>query len=268
MKKLMIASAAAVLIGGAFADAQVYEYKLSIKTTKCAEGKVAAKSYYEKVWGMEKGDEIAYRTSASITLNGLSWGCQCDTALKGEWVDRELSNGVTVWDGVTFWNKKADAFLGGAYNASLIEWDMMNRMGKKADEVEMAFKIVADTGVTGEDFELSCAGFGKIKDVSLNDNNPNCVDEYSYIASAKGNLAGYMNPESGACYYCDELLCEVYDFCECLGLMDADKTVACGTWTMKYNAAASKKLSKAGKITAAYTAFPKNLKQALVNAGE
>lgn len=271
MKKLMFAAVAAAMVGGAFADAQVYEYKLSLKTTKCVEGKVAANTYYtnEETLGMEKGDEIAYRTSASVTLNGITWGCQCDTALLGQWSDRTLGNGATVWDGITFWNKKADTFLGGVYNGSEFAWDMMNRIGKKADEVEMSFSIVPSADAQDDNFNLACAGFGKVKDVKLDDDNT-CVDEYSYIKSAKGNVAGFINPEAGNCYFCDDILCDVYDFCGCLALTDGSRTVAYGTWTMKYNAKASKALAKAshGKITEAYKSFPKTLKEALEKAGE
>ena len=52
-----------------------------------------------------------------------------------------------------------------------------------------------------------------------------------------------------------------------MGLMDETRTVAYGTWTMKYNAAASKKLRTNAKISASYS-FPKDLKEALVAKGE
>ena len=264
MKKLMIAAAAAVVAAGAFADAQVYDYKLSLKTTTCAEGKVAKGSFYEVALGMEKGDEISYRKSASVTLNGVSWGCDCKDALAGAWAERELADGTIVYDGLTFWNKKSGAFLGGAHDATTITWDMMNRIGKKGSDVEMSFDIIDEANAS---FEFKCAGMGTIKD-SINENAANCIDEASYIKSAKGNVAGFMAPDTGACYYCDEVVCDVYDFCECLGLMDGSRTVAYGTWTMKYNASASKKLRTTAKITSSYSAFPKAIKEALVAKGE
>ena len=141
---------------------------------------------------------------------------------------------------------------------------MINRIGKKGTEVEMSFDIVDDAHAT---FEFKCAGMGTIKD-ALNENAENCIDESSYIKSAKGNVAGFMSPDTGACYYCDEVVCDVYDFCECMGLMDDTRTVAYGTWTMKYNASASKKLRTSAKITSSYSAFPKDLKAALVAKGE
>lgn len=265
MKKLMIAAAAAAMVGGAFADAQVYEYKLTLKTTTCAEGKVAKNSYYTTFLDMEKGDEISYRKSASMTLNGVSWGCDCEGALAGIWNERTLGNGQVVWDGITFWNKKAGTFLGGNYDGAELTWDMINRIGKKGEDVELSFTILP--GNSDVDFSLACAGMGKIKDNGA-DYNAACVDAASYIKSAKGNVAGFLNPDAGVCYYCDEVVCDVYDFCECFGLMDETRTVAYGSWTMKYNAKASKKLRTTAKITSSYTSFPKDIKEVLVKAGE
>jgi hypothetical protein len=271
MKKLMIVAVAAAMAGVAFADAQVYDYKFSLKSTTCKEGKVGKNSYYERMWIAEKGDEISYRTAASVVLLGVSWGCNCQDALfQNGWNQRQLSNGQDVWDGAIFWWKSGE-FFGGNYDAAVITWDMINRIGKSGTDVELAFTL-DDSNGAGE-AELKAAGLGTIKDViKLSDpTDPDsgltdCLG--SYIKSAKGSVAGYVAPGIGGCYYCDDITCDVYDFCDCNGLSDASKTIAFGTWTMKYNATASKKLRTTAKITSSYSGFPKALKEVLVLAGE
>jgi hypothetical protein len=263
MKKLMIVAVAAAMAGVAFADAQVYDYKFSLKSTTCKEGKVGKNTYFEQMGIAERGEEIAYRTSASVVLLGVTWGCNCEDALfQNGWNMRTLSNGQNVWDGGIFWWQKGD-FFGGSYDASVITWDMINRIGKKGTDVELAFTL-DDSNGRGE-AEIKAAGLGTIKDIGLSAGT-DC--EGSYIKSAKGSAAGYIAPGQGGCYYCDDVVCDVYDFCDCMGLSDAGKTVAFGNWTMKYNSSASKKLRTTAKISSSYSGFPKQLKEVLVNAGE
>lgn len=271
MKKLMFAAAVAAMTGAALADAQVYEYKLTLKTTTCKEGKVAKNTYLTKMSLADAGDEIAYRTPASKTLMGVSWGCECADALfQNGWNNRTLSNGQSVWDGCVFWWKKESQWFGGNYDAAVLTWDMINRIGKKAADVEVSATLDDSNGEGAA--ELKLAGLGTIKDsIKLADpTDPDSqTDCASYIASAKGNVAGFVKAGIGGCYYCDDVVCDVYDFCDCGSAgSDPDKTVAYGTWTMKYNASASKKLRTSAKITGSYTGFPKDLKAELVLAGE
>lgn len=277
MKKLMIAAAAVAMIGSAFADAQVYEYKLSLKSTTCKENK-AIDGYLIKMGLMEKGEEIVYRTPASLTIKGVSWGCECDEALAGFWGTTE--NNDNTWHGLTFWNTKNGAFLGAGkddptiYNGVEFEWDMLNRIGKKASEVELAFSIIPSGEAVDDNFELKLAGTGKITDKLVIDKDTEDVSDCnSYIASVKGSVAGYVNPEAGivVCNYCEEydVYCDVYQFCDCGDdLTDPDRTVAYGTFTMKYNSAASKKLKTSARIATAYSGFPKNVKAVLTAANE
>ena len=259
----MIVAAAVAMTGAALADAQVYDYKFSLKSTTCKEGKVGRNTYYTAMGIAEAGEEISYRTSASVVLLGVTWGCNCEDALfQNGWNQRQLGNGQVVWDGGIFWWKKGD-FFGSSYNAAVITWDMINRIGKKGDEVELSFTLDDSNGDSAA--ELKAAGLGKVKDIGLAAGT-DC--EGSYIKSAKGSVAGYIAPGEGGCYYCDDVICDVYDFCDCMGLSDASKTVAFGTWTMKYNSSASKKLRTTAKITSSFSGFPKELKEVLVLAGE
>ena len=291
MKKLMIAAAAAAMIGGAFADAQVYEYKLNLTTTTCKEGKATKNTYWTKIAGYEAGDEISYRAKTSLVLQGLTWGCNCSEALAGYW-DNVCDNEKS-WFGITFWCKKTDAFLGGGYDGTTFEWDFINRIGKKANEVEFSLALVPSeectscSDTTGDDvtpdqltdFELNLAGMGTVTDNFKLNEDDEITDCNSYIKSAKGSVAGYILPDDGIviCNYCEEydVPCAVYPFCDdCCehaadGFeIDEDMTVAFGTFTMKYNASASKKLEKTGKISTSYTGFSKNVKAALVAANE
>ena len=274
MKKLMIAAAAVAMIGSAFADAQVYEYKLSLKSTTCKEAKVA-NGYLTKIGLMEPGDELVYRTPASLTLVGLTWGCECNEAIAGTW--GQTKNNPNNWYGITFWNPKANgklgSFLGGVYNGTEFQWDMLNRIGKKADEVELSFDLIPSADALDGNFELKLAGLGKIKDQFAYDSeDEEWTDCNSYIKSVKGSVAGYVNPEAGivVCNYCEEydVFCNVYQFCICGDdNTDETRTVAYGTFTMKYNASASKKLKNSARIAGAYN-FPKAIKAALVLADE
>ena len=282
MKKLMIVAAAAVAAGAAFAEAQVLEWNLTLKTTTCKEGKASGfwLSDYNDELEFEKGDEVSYRTSASVKLTGLTWGCFCDTTLNGRWFERFITinskgDQKTGWDGITFWNPKTDAFLGGVYNGSQFDWGdgFVNRIGKKCDEVELCFGLVPSDEATEDNWFFVLAGFGKVKNI-YNSREENWCD--SYLASASGNVTGYMSPDEGVfnCTYCDQwdVVCNVYSFCaECDDPqfdMDKSKTVAFGTWKMKYNSAASKKLRTQHLITKSYSFKKGNVKDELVAAGE
>lgn len=280
MKKLMIAAAAAAMVGGAYAEAQVLAWDLTLKTTTCKEGKVAAKTWWVNgLDGYEKGDEVSYRTSASVKLKGVTWGCYCGDTLNGIWNERDVvvnkaGDTVTVYDGITFWNPKTDGFLGGVYNGSMFDWgdpSFLNRIGKKCDEVEMCFNLIPSDDATEDNWGFTLAGFGKVKDV-YNAKNDDWCD--SYLKSAKGSVVGFMSPDEGSftCLYCDQYGtdCEVFDFCDCEQEWGSDdsKTVAFGTWKVSYNSSASKKLRTKLRITDSYSGFTKEIKAALVAAGE
>ena len=70
MKKLMIAAAAAAMVGGVYAvdNPQVYDFTATLKTTSCS-GK-SAKDVC--------GDTVYYRSQVTQKLYGKFWGCDCD----------------------------------------------------------------------------------------------------------------------------------------------------------------------------------------------
>ena len=267
MKKLMIAAAAAAMVSGAFATAEVYEYKLNLTTTKCAEGKAAKNTYWTTKAGYDAGDEVTYRVKTSLVVQGVTWGCYCPESLAGTW-GTVCGNGESSF-GIVFWSKTADSFLVDQYDDTKFEWNFLNRIGKKGNEVEFSLNLLPNddaeiSDVDGDEFALALAGMGKL-------NGSDCGE---YIKSAKGSVAGYIVPDVAVCTYCTKTPCQVYEFCVdcCSHQTPFDKedemSVAFGTFTMKYNASASKKLEKSGKISTSYTGFSKNVKAALVAAGE
>lgn len=268
MKKLMIAAAAAAMIGGAFADAQVYEYKLNLTTTKCASGKATRNTYWTTQAGYDAGDAVTYRVKTSLVVQGVTWGCYCPESLAGTW-GTVCGNGNSSF-GIVFWSKTADSFLVDQYDDTKFEWAFLNRIGKKGNEVEFALNLLPNdeaeisSEVVGDEFALTLAGMGKL-------NGSACGE---YIKSAKGSVAGYIVPDVTVCTYCTTTPCEVYEFCvDCCAHqtpfdMDDGMSVAFGTFTMKYNASASKKLKTQALITKAYSGFSKAVKAELVLAGE
>lgn len=274
MKKLMIAAAVAAIGAGAFASgtkAQVYDAKITVKTTVCKDGKVS-NGYLTKVLEMEKGDSFAYRAQGSRTILGLLWGCGCDEAFAGEWGEND--NGY--WYGNLFWDKKTSQWIGDTFDSTEVDFGasgdqegFINRIGKKASEVEMYWilKVVPTGDDVGDEGKLNNAGFGKVTD-----KEDGCD---SYISSAKGNTAGYLpapGSEYSDCIYCGETgYCEAWNFCECQeDYYKGDEfTAATGTWTLKYNKSASSKLSAKGYITqAGVKSLPKDLLAELKLAGE
>lgn len=289
MKKLMIAAAAAALAGGSFAlDAQVYEMTLTAKTTTCDAAK-ASGAYLLNVLGYEKGDQILYRKQTSRKLVVVIWGCSCDQVFGQDGAWGEVEDGQTrvnkytgeeakPWYGSVIFDKKNGVLLDTAADESTpwencgITFTVLNRIGKKANEIEMAWELDlgAESPVVG-------AGFGKIKD-NFNEEN-DCIDEDSVVSSAKGTFAGFIPAQSlyviyneNDCPYCtevedEELECAPWAYCECIDATDEDNTILFGNWSLKYNSSAAKKLSKSSYIVDSYK-FPKAVSAALAVAGE
>ena len=215
MKKLMIAAATAAMVGGVFADAQVWEMTLNTKTTGTKLGKVKAEC-------ADCEGATSYRKQASLKLAGLFWGCTCDEMVN-------LTAPVSENEGVFFWNatKKA-AFYdqdAGQYAEIDFNWDLKpQRIGQKANECEGVWTLnVANFTLTG-------AGFGKVAG----------CDDASYIKSMNGSFAGTFIPGNG-CKRCEEETANAWLLCDC-SEPDA-RTAAYGSWTLKYNASATKKFA-------------------------
>mgnify|MGYP007070192386 CR=1 FL=1 len=159
----------------------------------------------------------------------------------------------------------------------------MNRIGKKADEIEMAWTLTVVPGEDDDggasDGELRGAGFGKISDSFAYDDDGEFLNACdSIVKSAKGGVAGTIPAPGGIdnnayCLLCGDPTyygCEVWPFCnECDdSKFDDSVTAAYGTWTLKYNSKVARVLStKDPRISQAYK-FPTAIAADLVAAGE
>jgi hypothetical protein len=260
MKKLMIAAAAAAMIGGAFADATVYDLKISGKKAVTARGKVQV---YAKYWtGKEdkdgnaitkmayfaanEGEKICYRKSASFTYNGVLAGCDCDD----EKAVGPFSNFVEGTQIAAIWDAKAKAEVPATFeDAKFI------RSGAKTEFVESYIEV----GVEGGDYWLDLVGQGKF-DVkkallaSLSGNFTGALPIESISYTVKGEDCSMCKPgvddEVKVCVPYAIPLCQEFgddtiekaDIAEVLEEDETEYTYAYGTWSLKYNASKSKKM--------------------------
>ena len=272
MKKLMIAAAAAAMVGGAFADMIVYDVKISGKKSVTANGVVQMYGEYDtgKVdkqgnailkTGWFKGDfdldgkadKICYRKSGSFSWAGVIAGCDCDydgngTVVGGMPAFKVAPIIAAVWDTKA---KKEVKIDGTQAFANLV------RSGAKTDFVEGAiFLDVLDA-------EGNWAGY-----LDLMGNGSYDVVK-GYIKSVNGNFVGQLpldpitydisvectpcNPGQNGAQICvpyDVALC--YDYDIDTDVMSADQGtvggVAFGTWSLKYNASKANKMKKLAPV--------------------
>lgn len=274
MKKLMIAAAAAAMVGGAFADMIVYDVKISGKKSVTANGVVQMYGEYDtgKVdkqgnailkTGWFKGDfdldgkadKICYRKSGSFSWAGVIAGCGCDydgngTVVGGMPAFKAAPIIAAVWDTKA---KKEVKIDGDNAFANLI------RSGAKTDFVEGSVNLgvldpADDTTVVGQLILVGNGSYDVVK---------------GYIKSVNGNFVGQLpldpididisvectpcNPGQNGAQIClpyDVSLC--YDYDIDTDVMSADQGtvngVAFGTWSLKYNASKAKKMAKLSTV--------------------
>ena len=129
MKTIMVVTAAALLSFGAFADAQVYEMSLTIKTTVTKSGKITA-----VVCDTPSSEVNLYRKQSTVKIKGLFWGCDCDTiAYPAKMTD------PTETYGYIFWNETTHTVLDGEF-----VWKLLNRIDKKVNKAEGAWTLEGD----------------------------------------------------------------------------------------------------------------------------
>ena len=242
----MIVAAVAAMTGVAVADPQVYDMKLSVKTTACKNGKFT-KALEDLGWfiGLEKGDQVSYRKQASLTIAGVIWGCDCDAIEKPYWRDYGAQrSGLHTVGGYAFWNATPSVAIPLQIPYVKFSWALLNRIDqmKTIEGTWMLGDPVVDEAL----FFLG-AGFGTVKNAANE-----CA---SYIQSMTGNFAGFIQGGSGdddGCIFCGVTLwdCLVAPFCWCEDTPDTTMiSAAYGSWTLKYNATASKKLKTKYYIT-------------------
>lgn len=239
MKKMLAFASALVIASGAMAQCsptvtttygQVYKLTMSLKTTKGylatgTTGNVCAPGTSCTI----------YREKDSISVCGWIYDCtrSCDL----------IATGTTVaWE-----TKRKTQILNPTFT-----WAFVNVMGRKQTYAEGAWTFAGDLEYDTsrkQTLALTGAGIGSYS------------EKNGYFTSLSGNVAGTMTAsydlktkKSESCT-CDPS--QIWKCADLATLVDSD-TVAYGTWSMKYNSAASKKYGANGSLTVpSYVTFAK-----------
>lgn len=240
MKKLMIAAALAATVGGAFATpctpedtpagdcAAVYSFKLNVKTTKGVTlkgGRVGSGSQCTP--GTESSCTVI-REKDSTVIQGWIYDCSCDCGV--------VSTGsVIAWD-----SKRKAKVADPAFTTTFI-----NVMGKKASLAEWAWTFAGEAQYDEsrvQAYALTGAGYGSFSKGIYRSFSGNFAGTAAASYDLKTKKVGDDSPTSCACDPSRVWACDALS-----DLVAAD-TVAFGTWTVKYDASASKKYLKNGYL--------------------
>lgn len=230
----MIAAAVAAVAGGAFAadcapeqapvveNTLVYSLKMTVKTTKGIAGETVTNDGTICAPADDVVTETVIRAKDSTKFEGWIYECTaaCDTVATGT---------VVAWD-----SKRKAQLNGAAFTTTFI-----NVMGKKQADAEWAWTFAGTAAydtVRTQAYALTGAGIGKFS------------TKNGYYTSFSGNFAG----TAAASYDLGKKndICDPSQIWKCADLtaLAAEDTVAYGTWTVKYNASASKKFAKNGYL--------------------
>ena len=240
--------------------AQVYDVKITIKTTTAKKASVsAAKNAF-----VSESETLVYRTQGSQTWNGVVWGCSCD-AILGSWTVINQSQGIVA--GCVIWDKKSPNTI--VFDED-IHWRLLNAIDKTGTKCEGAWTI-GDSSDSSNAF-LSFAGFGTLAlSTEKADGDLVLADCMSYVKTISGNVAGWMPApyvttpgKKGTCTFCsseedeedEQDYATAWNFCDCAEFGDVDFTAVSGTWSIKYNAQLSRKLRNSTSILDVYKKFP------------
>lgn len=240
MKKLMIAAAAAAMVGGVFAAcditpaancAEVYDVVFNLKTTECK--CTLTKTIIRSACDIDTQRSCdAWRQVVSKKVQGVIFSCFCDCTadVNGSVLDSNVFAPV-IWNGKTgeemegnqyFWIAK-DKIVLPAEDLLTIKW--LARIGKNKTQVEAA-------GTFGDG--INVAGYG-VYDAS-----------HKRVKSISGYAAGVWGADID-CAQEGEERCPAYQLCDPTEVMeDISKTFVGGTWSVKYNAAKSKAIMANG----------------------
>lgn len=261
MKKLMVLATVAMTGLYALADAQIYEMQLTMKTTESKSGKV---NFVSCDCGEDSLGDMYRKQATNVKIKGVIWGCDCETIGKPS----ISTNGSFLAEkpyGYIFWNEKTRKPMNLKF-----KWEFLNRIDKTAKKTEGTWTLTSADG----NFMLMGSGFGTVKDTTQR--QPICMRLATWVPKMNGNFAGWSTTGAivtakatdSECTWCDQIegteeqtaSAPGWSLCRC---SDSDaRTAAMGTWMLKYNATASKKLMKATKVTEAY-AFPAYVKSVI-----
>ena len=255
--KILSLAAALLAATVAFADAQVYEMTLTLKTTLTAKGSITPLCST-----LPDDDTGLYRKQGTVRIKGLIWGCDCTTIAEPQ----PVTDAAATY-GYVFWNMTTGKVLEGDFG-----WKLLHRIMKNLKKCEGTWTL------EGDDFSFTAGGFGTVKDVV---DKECCTIENAYINSMNGNLAGWMTLPAVIVSKGKEEVCEKcsiisgtddvvavapgFSLCECDD--GSEFTAVSGTWKLKYLAKQSASWNKAAAsepITAIYS-FPNYVQNYLNN---
>ena len=238
MKKILITTMASAVAACAMAETLVFDVTMKVKTTVAKTGAIKAACIVSNGTAT-----VTYRKQGTINVQGLIWGCSCDSLVG------PLTYTAPSADGCCFWNVTDSEALKGA----CIFWPVLHRIDNKMKKAEGVMELSA------EGWYLLCAGFGRVDDSAF---------PAGLLKNMNGYFAGWRLAPSwkkvtyGApCTFCEsgtadieELVsAEAWALCSCA--MPTNLTAAFGSWKIKYNKNLSKKLNDVTAITSVYT-FP------------
>ena len=249
MKKLMLAAAAATLAGGVFAactitttpetvvtNAAVYAWKFTGKTTVGKLIRTTTTTHYGSNCQISSTSnsvtECAIRIPGSLAIQGYVYYCDncCDAFASG-------TSAASVEATKSFYMTKP---FKDVFSEAEIAIDLAHVIGTKATQYET--KGVATFKATEPDikYTLTFAGLG-----SFNKN-------LKVATSVSGNFAGtVVSPRyvaRGVCLEADYWLCADLPATMTYACAVTDPSVAYGTWSVRYNASASKKYRNSGTL--------------------
>lgn len=247
VKTAIVCAAAAFAAATASAEALVFNFKATLKTTVAKQGKIKSSA----LTCLDESEKLVYRKQGSVKIEGLIWGCDCE-ALATVTGYTELTT-----DGCLFWDVSAKQLL---ENGSFA-WKLLNRIDSNGKKAEGAWRFESEC------YDLTGGGFGSVKTQGKGD------ETTFFINNLSGNVAGWkcapgLTIRSGTyrpCTFCDEgeeeteetEIAQAWSLCGCD--TSDEFTAISGTWTLKYNKKASAKLSDSTSILEAYS-FPSYVK--------
>lgn len=263
MKKLMIVAAAAAMVGAASADlcdevvggadgCALYNVKFTFKTLAAKDAKCTAAQLGAEACTALDADiatkGLAYLDNTTRKFEGVLWQCVA-ACFEGATPNEGAANAGAI--NYVLWEKKSEAAIspkaiynsadnadprwvgGGEAATEQTKFDILGRYGNKAQKVTAYWK---PTMLNAEE-EIIAAGFGTFdtKKLLIKSISGNAVGKLVPVTATTSELCTDVELVTVLAYMCHTF--KSWCCCECV---NAALAPASGTWTLKYNASASK----------------------------
>ena len=271
MKKLMIVAAAAAMVGAASADlcdeiiggangCALYNVKFTFKTLAAKDAKCTAAQLQSAACQALDPDiatkGLAYLDNTTRKFEGLLWQCHA-ACFEGVAPNEGAADAGPI--NYVLWEKKSESAIspkavynsaqdadprwagGGEAATEQTKFDILGRYGNKAQKVTAYWKPSMNPDLA--DNEIVAAGFGTFdtKKLLIKSISGNAVAKLTPVTATSSTLCTDVDLITVLAYMCHNF--KSWCCCECV---NAALAPASGSWTLKYNASASKsgKLSK------------------------